>query len=142
MRRIAAILLIALIAFLVAYGVFSTVKTTVDNFILRVAGPAVLGSLNNAYIMITSTVGPGGFAALMLGGGAIIGIIIHFLWVRADWRLRRWSTNRIRKDLGVAPVTTIPTTPPTATTRPTTPTVTQSTTAVTEEKEKAKGEKE
>lgn len=141
MRRIAAILLIALIAFLVAYGVFSTVKTTVDNFILRVAGPAVLGSLNNAYTMIMSTVGPGGFAALMLGGGAVIGIIIHSLWVRADWRLRRWSTNRIRKDLGVAPVTTIPATPPTATTRPTPPIVTQST-AVTEEKEKSEGEKE
>lgn len=126
MRRILAILLIIFIAFWVAYGIIPPVKAAVDGFILNTVGPTAYNALNTAYTGVITSFGVGGFAAMVLTGGFIIGMVTHLLWVKADWRLRRWGHTRTSKDLGVSPVTHISTTPATATTRPTTVAATQS----------------
>lgn len=55
----------------------------------------------------------------MVGGVFFItGVVVHRLWVKADWSLRKKFASRTQKDLGVTPVTHIASTPAIATTRP------------------------
>lgn len=118
MRKLFAILIIGVIAFLVLYGLVPQVKATVNAFIIDAAGPTVFNSLNGAYTGILSYFGVGGFAAMVLGFGCLVGVVSHRLWVKADWSLRRKFATRTQKDLGVTPVSHIPSTPAVATTRP------------------------
>jgi len=118
MRRILAILIIIIVVFLVLYGIVPPVKAAVDGFFIDFVGPESYSILNTAYATVITSIGVAGFAAMVLTFGFGIGMVVHFLWVKADWRLRRWGHTRTAKDLGVSPVTHISTTPPTATTRP------------------------
>lgn len=119
MRRIFAILLGVFVGFLVAYGLIKEVKATVDSFILNTAGPTVFLGLTSVYTGIITSIGIPGFAALVLGFGFLVGIVVHLSWVKADWKLRRWGHERTSRDLGLTPVTSVRTTTPvSATTRP------------------------
>lgn len=118
MRRIFAILIIVLVAFLVAYGIVPSVKASVDTLMISTIGPAAFNAINAAYTGIITTIGVGGFAAIVLGFGFVVGIIVHLFWVKADWKLRRWGADRTRKDLGVTGVSHVSTTPAGATVRP------------------------
>jgi len=87
---------------------------------LNTIGPTAFNVINNMYLLILSTVGVSGFAAIVLGFGFIFGMIAHFLWVKADWKLRRWGSLRSARDLGATPVSQVrSTTPVEATARPT-----------------------
>ena len=119
MRRIFAIAILALVVFLAAYGIVPTVKVTVDEFMLGTMGPTAFNAIHSGYSLILTTVGVSGFAVIVLIFGFISGVIMHFSWVKADWRMRRWGHERTAHDLGATPVTQIrSTTPVTATTRP------------------------
>lgn len=118
MRRILAVLIVIIIAFLVIYGVVPPVKAAVDAFFIGTAGPVAYGWLNTAYITVISSIGVAGFAAMVLGFGFVIGMVVHFLWVKSDWGIRRWAAARTRRDLGVSGVSNVPSTPVAATTRP------------------------
>ena len=93
-------------------------KAAVNGFIIDAAGPAAFNSANGAYIGILDTFGVGGFAAMVGGVFFITGVVVHRLWVKADWSLRKKFASRTQKDLGVTPVTHIASTPAIATTRP------------------------
>lgn len=67
---------------------------------------------------IVGTFGVGGFAAMVGGVFFITGVVVHRLWVKADWGLRKKFAARTQKDLGVQPVSNIPSTPAIATSRP------------------------
>ena len=116
-------------------------KAAVNGFIIDAAGPTVFNSLNGAYNGILGYFGVGGFAALVLGFGCLVGVVSHRLWVKADWSLRRKFAERTRSDLGVTGVSDIRSTPAGATTRPEpepTPQPTPTATPPPEEKPKEK----
>lgn len=118
MRRLFAILLIGAFVFLLVYGLVPFVKDAVNGFFISWLGPTIVNTATGTVGNIVGVIGLGGFAAIILGLGAIGGILVHFLWVKADWRLRRWGHTRTSKDLGLNPVSNISTTPANATTRP------------------------
>lgn len=120
MRRIFAIAIIALVVFLVVYGVFQPVKATVDDFMLNTMGPTFFNAITSVYTGVLATVGVGGFAAIVLGVGFAVGIFTHKMWVSADWAIRRWGQARTATDLGTVSTTSMPSTPLGATTRPAT----------------------
>lgn len=118
MRRIFSILILAFIVFLILMVAFDFVRTPVINFFTLIAGPAVTNTAVGGVNMVISSVGLGGFAAIIGAVGLIGGVLVHLLWVKTDWRLRRWGSQRISKDLGAQPTTNLPATPVGATTRP------------------------
>lgn len=118
MRRIFAILIIIVVAFLIVYGLVPPVKAAVDSFFIDFVGPGAYDAINGAYLSVVNSIGVAGFAGIVLSFGFVIGIVVHLLWVKADWSIRRWGASRTASDLGVTPVTPISTTPSTATTRP------------------------
>lgn len=134
--KILTILLAIFLVFWIVYGLYDPFKLTVNNFISNAVGPTIYGSVAAVTQGILTQIGLGGFAAMTLGIGAIAGIIMHYGWVKADWRLRRWGSERISRDLGTQPISNIPSTPVGATTRPAVapaPTVTASTPQPTQE---------
>ena len=119
MRRIFAIVIIALVVFLAAYGIVPPVKAAVDGFMLNTMGPTAFNALHSMYAFVLTTVGVSGFAVIVLIFGFFGGVIAHFGWVKADWKMRRWGHTRTAKDLGATPVAPVrSTTPAGATTRP------------------------
>ena len=123
MRRIIAIILAAIIiaglicAFL--YGVYDPFTNMVNGLIFGFLGPTAVSGASAFNAWLVATLGYTGVYALILSIGAIVGIAVHFLWVKADWSLRGWGAKRTAKDLGVTPVTiSSGTTPLGATTRP------------------------
>lgn len=115
MRRIVAILLLVFVVFWIAYGLFEPWRTTVNAFMINVAGPTVWNTING---IGTSPFWMQYGSFIMLGAGVIFGIVIYSFWHKADWRLRRWGAARTATDLGTQPVSQFPATPPGATTRP------------------------
>ena len=119
MRRIVAILLIAVVVFLLALVVDLALKTyIIVNFLTMVLGPTFVGMIYGAYNWIIATIGFAGFSGIVLIFGLFCGLMIYKYWHKADWSLRRWAASRTSKDLGTTGVTSIPTTPAGATTRP------------------------
>jgi len=118
MRRIVAILLCTIIGFWILYGLFVPFKNVVNDVALNVLGPAIWGTITAVgSTPFWLTYGP----YIMLGIGAICGIVIYHFWHKADWSIRRWATRRTATDLGTPQVTTMPQTPVSATIRPSTP---------------------
>jgi len=118
MRRILAILIILVIAVMAVLIIWDVPRNMLLNFATTVAGPTIVNTGVGAVSGIITHVGLAGFAGLLLIGGLISGILVHTLWVKTDWRLRRWGSQRISRDLGAQPTTNLPATPVGATVRP------------------------
>ncbi len=129
MRKIVAILIVAIIVFWMAYGLFEPWRNTVNNFMLKVAGPTV-----TAWIVGIGTspfwMQYGSF--IMLGAGFIVGMFVYRLWYSGKWRIRKWGISGAAKDMGAVGVSNIPATPVTQTpvTRPAQKTTAKETTPI------------
>ena len=123
MRRIISIILaIVIIAGLICaflYGVYDPFTDMVNGIIFGFLGPTAVSGASAFNAWLVATLGYTGVYALILSIGAILGIAVHLLWVKADWSLRRWGAQRTSQDLGATHVTmSSSTTPAGATTRP------------------------
>lgn len=118
MRRIVAILIIILIAFLAVYGLFEPFRLGVNDFAIKVIGPVAFNAISGMYTTIVATIGIPGLVAIVAIPVFLLGIITHSFWVKGDWWLRRKFATRTAKDLGTQQVSQFPATPVGATTRP------------------------
>lgn len=123
MRRIVAIVLIVIIVTVITcaflYGTYDPFTNMVNGAIFGYLGPSVVTGASSFNAWLVATLGYTGVYALILGVGAIIGISIHFLWVKADWSLRRWGAQRTAADLAAPQVSlSSSATPANATIRP------------------------
>ena len=118
MRRIFSILIIILFGFLCAMLIIEPLRALVFSFILGVIGPTAYNAVAGTVNGILSMVGLLGFAGIIGIIGLIGGVLIHWGWVKTDWTLRRWGSQRIAQDLGAAATTSLPSTPVGATVRP------------------------
>lgn len=135
MRRIVAILLLALIIFLAVYGIFEPFRIGVNDFVIKVIGPAGFGVLSGIYTTVVSAIGIPGLWAIGIIIGLIGGITIQRLWYSGKWGIRKWAIQGAAKDLGATGVANIPATPVGATTRPETTVTTEKLIEVTPEPE-------
>jgi len=119
MRRIVAITLIVIIAFLVAYGLFDPFTDVVNGFALNVLGPAGFAAISSLYLTIVASIGIPGLWATGIIIGVVFGLLIYKYWHKTDWWLRRWGQARTARDMGTTTVTHLPSTPVSATIRPT-----------------------
>jgi len=122
MRRIVAILIVLFVVvntvFWILYGVFEPWRVLVNGLVFNVVGPTIYKTISGFVSWIIATVGIAGFAVIVGIPVFILGILAHHYWVKGDWWLRRWGQSRTARDLGTAPVTSMPSTPVGATTRP------------------------
>lgn len=118
MRRIVAILLLALIIFLAVYGIFEPFRIGVNDFAIYVIGPVAFGVLSGIYLTVVAAIGIPGLWAIGIIFGLIGGITIQRLWYSGKWGVRKWAIRGATKDMGAAGVTSFDATPKGATTRP------------------------
>ena len=132
MRKIALILIIATFVFLMAMLILDPLRIIVFDFILKVIGPNAYNFISGLVNGVITSIGLLGFAGIIGITGLIGGIFVHWGWVKADWSLRRWGSQRIAQDLGAPATTQLPSTPVGATTRPKAQTVASTVAAVTQ----------